>query len=107
PTSSLFPPSFPLFRATPGDLPESVDVDLGPDSLRECAIAVTGDSDLSFDPADRIYFYATGSTGFEYDLALGGSSDYAEAQRSDEESLWLTWGSGPFAGPPRRIASRS
>jgi len=106
-TAGIDPTTFRLFRATPGDLPESVDVDLGPDSLRECAIAVTGDSDLSFDPADRIYFYATGSTGFEYDLALGGSSDYAEAQRSDEEPLWLTWGSGPFAGPPRRIASRS
>ena len=100
------PTTFRLFRATPGDLPESVDVDLGPDSLRECAIAVTGDSDLSFDPADRIYFYATGSTGFKYDLVRGGSPDYAEAQRSDEEPLWLTWGSGPFAGPPRRLGTR-
>ena len=39
---SIDPTTLRLFRATPGDLPESVDVDLGPDSLRECAIDVTG-----------------------------------------------------------------
>jgi len=109
-TAGIDPTTFRLFRATPGDLPESVDVDLGPDSLRECAIAVTGEGDLAFDPADRIYFYATGNTGFRYDLVRGGNRNYGEALRSDEQSLWLTWGSGPpgfpFPGPPRRIPTR-
>ena len=104
--SGIDPTTFRVFRATPGDLPESVDVDLGPDSLRECAIVVTGEGDASFDPGDRIYVYATGTTGFGYDLALGGSPDYQEAQRSDEEALWLTWGPGPVLSPPSRMALR-
>ena len=101
------PASFRLFRATPGDIPENVDVDLGPDSLRECAIEVTGAIDGAFDPADRILFYGTGSTGFGYDLSLGGGTEYQEAQQSDLQTLWLTWGAGAWAGPPRRIATRS
>jgi len=105
-TAGIDPSSFRLFRATPGDLPESVAVDTGPDSLRECAIVVTGEGDGVFDPGDRLYFYGTGQTGFGYDLALGGSVNYQEAQRSDEESLWLTWGAFPSASPPRRMATR-
>ncbi len=104
--AGIDPSSFRLFRATPGDLPESVAVDLGPDSLRECAITVTGEGDGTFDPNDRLYFYATGNTGFGYDLELGGSADYQDPQRSDEESLWLTWGSFPSPAPPRRMAVR-
>src|SRR6185295_6095487 len=84
-TGSIDPASFRLFRGTPGDLPESVSVDLAPDSLRECAIVVTGEGDGAFDPGDRVYFYATGQTGFGYDLERGGSVNYREAQRSDEE----------------------
>ena len=106
PVSGIDPATFRVFRATPGDLPESLDVDLGPDSLRECAIVVTGEGDAVFDPGDRIYVYATGTTGFGHDLALGGSPDYQEAQRSDEEALWLTWGSGPVPSPARRMALR-
>ncbi|HMI31528.1 MAG TPA: C25 family cysteine peptidase, partial [Candidatus Limnocylindrales bacterium] len=105
-TAGIDPSSLRLFRATPGDLPESVAVDLGPDSLRECAIVVTGEGDGVFNAGDRIYFYATGNTGFGHDLMLGGSPDYQEAQRSDEESLWLTWGAGPLPTPPRRMATR-
>ncbi|HEY3155860.1 MAG TPA: hypothetical protein VGK76_04405, partial [Candidatus Eisenbacteria bacterium] len=104
--SGIDPATFRVFRATPGDLPESLDVDLGPDSLRECAIVVTGEGDAVFDPGDRIYIYATGATGFGHDLALGGSPDYQEAQRSDEEALWLTWGSGPVLSPAKRMALR-
>src|SRR5467141_253677 len=104
--AGIDPASFRLFRATPGDLPESVAVDLGPDSLRECAIVVTGEGDGTFDPNDRLYFYATGQTGFGYDLVLGGSGNYQEAQRSDEESLWLTWGPYPSPVPPKRMAVR-
>ena len=104
---AIDPATFRIFRATPGDIPESVDVDLGPDSLRECAIEVTGSVDGTFDPSDRIYVYATGSTGFGNDLALGGGTEYQEAQHTDEESLWLTWGPGAGATPPRRIAIRS
>jgi len=104
--SAIDPASFRIFRATPGDLPESVSVDSAPDSLRECAITVTGEGDGVFNAGDRIYFYATGNTGFGYDLALGGSRNYQEAQRSDEEPVWLTWGAGPFTAPPRRIAAR-
>src|SRR5467141_1789773 len=104
--AGIDPASFRLFRATPGDPPESVAVDVVPDSLRECAIVVTGEGDGTFDPNDRLYFYATGQTGFGYDLVLGGSSNYQEAQRSDEESLWLTWGPFPSASPPRRMPVR-
>jgi hypothetical protein len=104
--SGIDPATFRVFRATPGDLPESLDVDLGPDSLRECAIVVTGEGDAVFDPGDRIYIYATGATGFGHDLALGGSPDYQEAQRSDEEALWLTWGAGPVLSPAKRMALR-
>ena len=104
--SGIDPASFRVFRRNPGDLPESVDVDLGPDSLRECAIVVTGEGDAVFDPGDRIYVYATGATGFGYDLTLGGSTNYLEPQRSDEESLWLTWGPGPVPSPARRMAVR-
>jgi hypothetical protein len=100
------PASFRIFRATPGDFPESVAVDAGPDSLRECAIVVTGEGDGVFNPGDRLYFYGTGQTGFGYDLALGGSVNYQEAQDSDEESMWLTWGAFPSAAPPRRMATR-
>jgi peptidase C25-like protein len=105
-TAGIDPSTLRLFRATPGDLPESVAVDLGPDSLRECAIVVTGEGDGVLNAGDRIYFYATGSNGFGHDLALGASPDYQEAQRSDEESLWLTWGAGPLPTPPRRMATR-
>ena len=105
-TAAIDPASIRVFRATPADLPESVSVDLGPDSLRECAITVTGEGDGSFDPGDRIYFYATGRTGFGYDLALGGGVNFQEPQRTDEEALWLTWGPGPVALPPKRIATR-
>jgi hypothetical protein len=104
--AGIDPASFRLFRATPGDLPESVAVDTGPDSLRECAIVVTGEGDGVFDPGDRLYFYGTGQTGFGYDLARGGSVNYREAQRSDEEPLWLTWGAFPSASPPKRMSTR-
>ncbi len=104
--AGIDPASFRIFRATPGDLPESVLVDAGPDSLRECAIVVTGEGDGAFDPGDRLYFYGTGSTGFGYDLMRGGSSNYQEAQRSDEESVWLTWGAFPSLPSPRRMATR-
>jgi peptidase C25-like protein/flagellar hook capping protein FlgD len=103
---SIDPATLRVFRATPGDLPESVSVDLGPDSLRECAIEVTGEGDGSLDPSDRIYVYATGSMGFGYDLVRGGGPDYRETQHSDLEDLWLTWGPGPTATPPRRIPTR-
>lgn len=103
---AIDPASFRIFRATPGDIPEAVDVDLGPDSLRECAIEVTGAVDGIFDPSDRIYFYGTGGSGFGYDLALGGGVEFLEAQHTDLETLWLTWGAGPVATPPRRIVAR-
>ncbi len=106
PTGAIDPASFRLFRSRPGDLPESVLVDVAPDSLRECAIEVTGEGDGVFNPGDRIYFYATGATGFGYDLMLGGSQNYQEAMRSDEEPLWLTWGPGAFGSPPRRMPTR-
>src|SRR5882672_8855735 len=105
-TTGIDPVTFRVFRATPGDIPEAVDVDLGPDSLRECAIEVTGAIDGVFDPSDRIYFYGTGATGFGYDLALGGGAEYQETQHSDQETLWLTWGPAS-APPPRRIAARN
>jgi len=105
-TAAIDPASFRLFRAAPGDLPESVSVDLAPDSLRECAIAVTGEGDGLFDPGDRIYFYATGCTGFGYDLVRDGGVNHQETERSDEEALWLTWGGGSFPTPPRRMGTR-
>jgi hypothetical protein len=100
------PTTVRLFRATPGDLPESVDVDLGPDSLRECAITVTGAGDGTLDAADRIFFYATGATGFGPDLALGKGPEYEEAEHSDVETLWLTWGPGPWGAAPSRMTQR-
>src|SRR5688572_8103677 len=103
---SIDPATFRLFRANPGDLPESTDVDAGPDSLRECAIEVTGGGDGSFDAADVLNFYSTGETGFGYDLRAGGGTEYEETQRTDTQPLWLTWGSGIGAGPPRRMAVR-
>jgi hypothetical protein len=106
-TAGIDPASFRVFRATPGDIPADVDVDQGPDSLRECAIEVTGAVDASFDTADRIYFWGTGSTGFGYDLVLGGGAEYQEAEHSDVESYWLTWGPAPSLGIPRRIAARA
>ena len=101
------PATLRLFRATPGDLPESVDVDLGPDSLRECAIELTGDGDGVFDPADAVTFFGTGAFGFGYDLSKGGTSEYLEATRTYEGSYWLTWDAGPVATPPLRVATRS
>ncbi|HEY6573044.1 MAG TPA: C25 family cysteine peptidase, partial [Candidatus Eisenbacteria bacterium] len=103
---AIDPATLRIFRATPGDLPESVDVDLAPDSLRECAIEVTGDTDGVFDPADGIVFYGTGAFGFGYDLERGGGSDYQEALRTFEATYWLTWGAGPVATPPLRVALR-
>jgi len=105
-TAGIDPATFRIFRATPGDIPEDVDVDAGPDSLREISIDVSGEADGSFDPADRIRFYATGATGFGYDLMFGGGSEYQETQHSDVETLWLTWGAGPVATPPRRLAAK-
>ncbi|HET9950251.1 MAG TPA: C25 family cysteine peptidase [Candidatus Eisenbacteria bacterium] len=105
--ASIDPATLRLFRATPGDLPESVDVDLGPDSLRECAIEVAGDGDGTFDPADAVTFYGTGAFGFGHDLSKGGTSDYLEAMRTFEASYWLTWGVGPVATPPLRVTSRA
>ncbi|HTK69066.1 MAG TPA: C25 family cysteine peptidase [Candidatus Eisenbacteria bacterium] len=105
--AAIDPATIRIFRATPGDLPVNVSVDQGPDSLRECAIEVTGSGDGSLDAADRIYVYATGSNGFGYDLALGGGSAYEESQYSDVETLWMTWGPGPVATAPRRMTTRS
>jgi hypothetical protein len=104
--ASIDPASIRIFRATPGDIPESVDVDLGPDSLRECAIEVTGAGDGALDAADRVFFYATGATGFGHDLAPGKGPEYEEPDHSDVETLWLTWGPGPWIAPPRRMAAR-
>jgi len=105
-TAAIDPTTLRLFRATPGDLPESVDVDLGPDSLRECAVDVSGAGDGTFDPGDGVTFYGTGAFGFGYDLTKGGSDDFLEATRTYEASYWLTWGPGPVATPPLRIATR-
>lgn len=105
-TGGIDPATFRIFRTPPGDLPESTDVDQAPDSLRECAIAVIGEGDGSFDPSDAIWFYGTGENGFGYDLVAGGGPEYQETQRTDVEPLWLTWGAGPFAGPPRRMPTR-
>ena len=107
PTGSIDPATIRVFRSTPGDIPEGVSVDQGPDSLRECAIEVTGQNDGTLDQADRIYVYATGSTGFGYDLAFGGGPAYQETQHSDVETLWMTWGPGPVVTPPRRMTTRS
>jgi len=104
---SIDPATFRVFRASPGDLPESVDVDLAPDSLRECAIEVKGESDGTFDPADTLYFYGTGAFGFGYDLKRGGSDEFLEALRTFEATYWLTWGPGPVASPPLRVAVRA
>ena len=103
---SIDPATIRVFRATPGEIPESVDVDLGPDSLRECGIEVTGAQDGTLDPADRVFFYATGATGFGHDLARGKGSEYEEPDHSNVETLWLTWGPGPWIAPPRRMATR-
>ena len=81
-----------------------MDVDLGPDSLRECAIEVTGAGDGRSIHRDRVFFYATGSTGFGHDLALGKGPEYEETEHSDVETLWLTWGPGGGTAPPRRMA---
>jgi hypothetical protein len=104
--SSIDPATIRLFRATPGDLPESLDVDLGPDSLRECAIEVTGAGDGTLNPNDRVFFYATGATGFGPDLARGKGPEYEETEHSDVETVWLTWGPGPWGSPPKRMSSR-
>ena len=106
PVAGVDPASFRIFRTTPGDLPESVMVDTAPDSLRECAIAVTGEGDGVFDAGDRLYFYATGNTGFGYDLKRNGSTNYEESQYQDEEAVWLTWGAYPGLPPPRRMTTR-
>jgi hypothetical protein len=105
-TGSIDPASLRLFRARPGDLPESVDVDLGPDSLRECAVEVIGEGDGSFDSGDALYFFGTGANGFGDDLMLGGTSEYVESQRASEANYWLTWGPGSFAAPPLRASTR-
>lgn len=103
---AIDPATFRLFRANPGDLPESLDVDTGPDSLRECAIEVTGNGDGVFGGGDVLYFYASGETGFGYDLRAGGGAEYEETQRTDLQPLWITWGAGLGPGSPRRMATR-
>jgi hypothetical protein len=100
------PATFRLFRANPGDLPESLDVDTAPDSLRECAIEVTGNGDGVFGGGDALCFYASGETGFGYDLRRGGGTEYEETQRTDQQPMWLTWGPGLGPAPPRRMATR-
>jgi hypothetical protein len=105
-TNGIDPATFRIFRSLPGDLPESLSVDQGPDSLREVAIDVTGAGDGSFDPGDVLRFYATGETGFGYDLRFLGGVEYQETQRTDSQPMWLTWGPGPLVTPPRRIATR-
>jgi hypothetical protein len=105
---AIDPATFRIFRATPGDIPESVDVDLGPDSLRECAIDVTGSVDGTFDPSDRIYVYATGATGFGNDLAPGGGTEYQEAEHSDEgRSAYVGAGRGRNPAAPDRDPGRA
>jgi len=104
--AGIDPSSFRVFRSNPGDLPESVMVDAAPDSLRECAIVVTGEGDGVFDAGDRLYFYGTGNTGFGYDLRRNGSTNYEESQDRDEESVWLTWGAYPALPLPRRMTTR-
>ncbi len=103
---SIDPATLRIFRASPGDLPESVDVDLVPDSLRECAIEVKGEGDGSFDPADTLYFYGTGAFGFGFDLKRGGGEEFKEALRTFEAPYWLTWGSGPPVTAPLRVPGR-
>jgi hypothetical protein len=105
-TNGIDPATFRIFRSPPGDLPESVSVDQAPDSLREIAIDVTGAGDGSFDSGDVLRFYATGETGFGYDLRAQGGVEYQESQRTETQPMWLTWGPGPLATPPRRIATR-
>jgi hypothetical protein len=104
--AAIDPATFRIFRSRPGDLPESVSVDQGPDSLREVAIDVTGTGDGSFDTGDVLRFFATGETGFGYDLRFQGGTEYQETQRTDAQPMWLTWGPGPVGTPPRRIATR-
>jgi hypothetical protein len=103
---SIDPATFRLFRSHPSDLPESVDVDLGPDSLREVAIEVLGDGDALFESTDTLTFFGTGAFGYGYDLRAGGGTEFQETSRTFEAPYWLTWGPGPIAAPPRRVGSR-
>jgi len=74
-------------------LPESLHIDR-PTWMEQVAIRVEGENDGSFDPGDRIEFFALGSEGWIGEF-LPDSPEYYEHfdhRYANEGVYWLTWG---------------
>ncbi len=87
-------------------LPELVDAPR-PEWMRQVSIHVTGEDDGSFDPTDRIEFFALGSKGWIGEFRPD-TTDYwrwYEHRYADEGVYWLTWGGDFQEEVADRIAS--
>lgn len=81
-----------IFTGTQGVLPQSNLVPRVSD-LREIAIQVTGSSDGTLDPGDKILFYAEGPDTFTLNPA-DGKFDYQNNPYADRNFYYVTIGSG-------------
>ena len=90
--------------AGPGTALEENITHARPDWMSPVAIVVDGEEDGSFDPGDRIEFYALGGSGWlgEFDPDTEDYYVHYEHPYDWNNYCWLTWG-GSFEGEPLRM----
>lgn len=74
------------------------------DAMREVAIRVEAGSDGTFDPGDRVVFYAMGTTDWaDYYSTTAPDSVFQKHSHARTNFYFLSWG-GALPGAPARIA---
>lgn len=82
------PQNIKIYGHKGGMLPQTAGI-ARPNDLMECAIAVTGQDDGTFDKNDFILFYAEGPDDYEFDVTRG-IFHYASNLYSDQNFYFLT-----------------
>ncbi len=104
---SIDPATMRVFSGGGLSMPPSV-LEPRADWMDECTILVPGEEDGSFDPSDRVIFYALGADGWSSEFDVENPEEpYHENRFANEGVSWLTWEnegtSSGFSADPLRM----
>ncbi len=93
------PRTIRVYTGTGRELPEAIDGERDT-WMKQTAVLVRGENDGSFDPGDRIEFFALGPIAWEGEYATGADPYYNHIEHtySIENVYWITW-NGSFEEP--------
>jgi hypothetical protein len=100
------PRTLRLYSGPGRALPES-EAAPRPDWMKQLAIRVVGEEDGSFDPTDRIEFFALPVSGWagEFDPEAPEYYEHVDHPYAWQNAFWLTWG-GTFEEAAKRMGTR-